>query len=117
MGDVFSMKNYYADVKPPTHKEQLLIQELEQMNESAKFHNESMKNSKPITNPIKRFCPLDESPLKAIKSKPLEGLSEISKPRYRCVLCKSVFEGFGTELFHETKKSLKAIAFEYDGTI
>lgn len=117
MGDLFSLPNPLADVRTRTRKEDQLIQELEQMNESAKFHNSAINNTKPITGKIMRYCPLDESSLKPIKPKPIEGVPDISKPRYRCVLCKSVFEGYGVELFHETKKDLKAIAFEYTGII
>jgi hypothetical protein len=117
MPDYFALENYYSSVKPPTRAEQALTQEMEQMNEKARLHNSAKASEKVITGPIKRYCPLDESPLKPIKPKPLEGLPEISKPRYRCVLCKSVFEGYGLDLFHETKRDLKAIAFEYTGNI
>lgn len=116
MGDYFSLPNYLADVNPPTKKTEKLLQDLENMHTEVRNYNSSKANEKPILGKIMRYCPLDESPLKPIKSKPIEGL-EINKPRYRCVLCKSVFEGFGTELYHESKRNLKAIAFEQSEVI
>jgi hypothetical protein len=115
--DYFYLDNFNADIKPPWKSHQRLTQTLEDYNRTAHALNESKENARPITRPIKRYCPLDQSPLKPIKAKPVEGLSDISKPRYRCVLCKSVFEGFGLDLQHETKPSLKAITFEWDGTL
>jgi hypothetical protein len=117
MPDYLNMQNPYSDVRPRTRKEESIIQQIEQDNLKAHAFNESKKHEKAINGPLKRYCPLDEAPLKPIKAKPIEGLPEISKPRYRCTLCKSVFEGFGINLFHETKKNLKAIVFEFDGTV
>ena len=79
MPDYFNMDNPYADIKPLSLKETALIQQLEQDNLKAHAFNENKKNEKVITGPLKRYCPLDESPLKAIKPKPIEGIPEITK--------------------------------------
>lgn len=115
--DYFSMENPLADIHTRTRKEESLLEQLNQMNESAKFHNSQKANEKkPITRPLKRFCGLCEAPLKSIKPKTLEDL-DLPLPRYRCTLCKSVYQGYGLELFHESKKSVKGIVFEMDGTL
>lgn len=114
--DYFQMENPLADIHTRTRKEEAFLEQLNQMNESAKFHNSAKANEKSIRGPLKRFCSLCEAPLKSIKPKTLEDL-DIPLPRYRCTLCKSVYQGYGLELFHESKKSVKAIVFEMDGTV
>jgi hypothetical protein len=67
MPDYFSLQNFYADVNPPTKKQEAFAKELSNNNEAARSHNDAIKNSKSITGPLKRFCPLDESILKTDK--------------------------------------------------
>jgi len=116
LSSYFSLPNPHSSIRTRTRKEEALIEELEQQNEQAKFYNSSKANEKVPNGPLKRYCPLDENPLKPIKSKKLEDL-DIELPRFRCVLCKSVFQGYGFYLFHETKKDLEAIVFPFDGTL
>jgi len=116
MGDLFYMDNAYADVRPRTRREEVQIQELEQSNKSAREHNNSKANEKVITGTIKRYCGLCEAQLiKTKKSDKIEEL-EIEVPRFKCKTCGQVYSGFGLELFTSNKK-VKAICFEYDGTI
>ena len=105
-----SSYNPYFDPHPPTKAQEALQQQIEQLNQSARENNQAKLNEKVVSGKLMRYCPLDQSPLNAIKSKPVEDLN-LSMPRYRCVLCKSVFQGYGLNLYHETKKSLMAIVF------
>ena len=63
-----------------------------------------------------RYCGLCEAELKLLKSKLVEDLG-ISKPRFRCPVDMSVWEGWGHNLHYESKLSVKAICFEWDGTL
>jgi len=116
MPDYFSMENYYANVTPPTKRQEQLAKELESIKREAHEHNNSKASEKSITGPLKRFCPLDENLLvKSKKTQKMEGL-DIEIPVYKCPLCHTKFSGIGTELYSSNHK-LKAIVFEHNGTL
>lgn len=116
MSSYFNIDNPLADIRTRTRKEEALLEQLNQMNESAKFHNSAIQNTKPITGKIMRYCSLDDSPLvKSKKTEKLEGL-DIEIQKWKCKVCGQVYSGIGLNLCTPNKK-VKAICFEMDGTL
>ena len=108
MQRLFILDNFNVDIRPPSKSHKRLTQALQDYNRTAHTLNESKENQKPIAGKIKRYCGLCEAELKPIKSKLVENLG-ISKPRFRCPVDKSVWEGWGLNLHFESRLSVKAI--------